>query len=237
MRKERKNPAAAHAGCGMWDIGRPGHTTAPCYRPKNIPHPTSHRRAGFTLIELLVVITIIVLLLSIVVVAIGRMHEARRHASTIAMLNQLSGVLAEYEAQTHDTLLPDPSPTKNSLHSFIRQVIFLGDGNPAEMMLRTIKPEYWNVRYVRLDTNPGYTDTTTSHPLEIIDDWGTRIEFVGADGTNDDLTLASNRQPMRPKAYFASAGPDELWGEFTDGNPDDPTDDAMDNLFSFKSIK
>jgi prepilin-type N-terminal cleavage/methylation domain-containing protein/prepilin-type processing-associated H-X9-DG protein len=65
-----------------------------------------HRRQGFTLIELLVVISIISLLISILLPALGGARRASRSVSCLSHLHQLGVAALSYSADYNDTALP-----------------------------------------------------------------------------------------------------------------------------------
>ncbi|WP_437205397.1 type II secretion system protein [Planctomicrobium sp. SH664] len=58
-------------------------------------HPPTQRRAGFTMVELLVVIAIMALVISMMVVAIGRSTENARVNATKATLRQLNDIIQQ----------------------------------------------------------------------------------------------------------------------------------------------
>jgi len=189
--------------------------------PMNAPPPTSRPRpdnfrGAFTLIEILVTISIIALLLSLGVAAISAMYGEADKSRTQVMLRQLQGVITEYAAHTKGSL---PAPN-NDIAQVVDDIKDNG-GDAAEMMLRSIDKQFWD----------GGSYNGPDDAQAILDAWDNEIEYVQADGTGDS---AINQQPKRPQPYFASSGKDGEWGSYTDGNIDEPDDDAKDNLFSFE---
>ncbi len=108
----------------------------------------------------------------------------------------------------------------------------LGEGHPAERMLRSVDEGFWSPD--RYDYNTGVPSVADTP--EIVDAWGNVVAYIDTDGTNDALTSGANQQPIRPAKYFGSAGPDGVWGEFTDGDANKPVagSGAEDNLYSFE---
>ena len=175
---------------------------------------------GFTLIELLVVISIVIMLIGIVLAGTRHWFIQTRKATTQTVLRQIAGTLTEYTAVTRGEV-----PGINKEINAIIQDLKNNGGDSTELMLRSVNKKFWS---------PSYEDPD----VVLIDSWGNEIEYVGPDGTNDngaitgDITT-TNQQPKHNIPYFASAGPDGEWGEFTNGNPYEPDDEAKDNIFSF----
>lgn len=83
--------------------------------------------------------------------------------------------------------------------------------------------------------------------LELRDAWGTKIIYVAFVNYEDDIE-SDDFLPARQNAYFASAGPDGLWGDYRElrRQIDDPSlndleqdavDAAADNLYSFEAVE
>jgi len=191
--------------------------------PMNAPPPTSRPRpdnfrGAFTLIEILVTISIIALLLSLGVAAISAMYGEADKSRTQVMLRQLQGVITEYAAHTKGSL---PAPN-NDIAQVVDDIKDNG-GDAAEMMLRSIDKQFWD----------GGSYNGPDDAQAILDAWDNQIVYFTKDGTNTAVS-DTGTQPQRPQPYFASSGKDGEWGSYTDGNIDEPDDDAKDNLFSFE---
>lgn len=200
-----------------------------------------HRHTGFSLIEILIVLVIIVILTGLIIAGGVMITTSIQRNQTQTVLAQLAGVLTEYKAQVGDDANPDS--TNNPPHrgysgditEFIDGILILGEDNPAERMLRSIDIHNWEFRNRYTYDNSGQPVT----PLPtLIDAWGNEIQYLSPEGQNNhsDLDNTAKRQPSRPEPYFASAGPDEVWGTFTDGDINRPVagSGAEDNLYSFE---
>lgn len=199
-------------------------------------HPVTARPA-FSLIELLVTISIIVLLVGISFPVALKMLGGADISKAKAQLNALGAASAEFRTETGglpdhtDTtiagLIVSDDNTDNTIGLFLRQAMQLVDANK---MVQSAAGK--NALIV---TPAGGKDTQAAvgsgiNDWVMVDPWENRIRYVSkvshADAFGDDDYL-----PPHPTAFFASAGPDGLWGTHAaDGTPDE---DALDNLYSF----
>lgn len=172
-------------------------------------------RPGFSLIEILVALSIIVLLVGFGVAAMSKFLAQSEVEKTRVLLQQLAGIEIEYRAQTNGRF-PDDDPSNstttdvdNSIEWFIEQVEALPVTN--EMAYKTLNTKF-------------YTATDGAVPGTVVDSWGNPIEYLeSSDGTGNF--------PPYAQPFFASAGPDGVFGDGKDlANPDP---DAEDDMYSF----
>ena len=182
------------------------------------------RASAFTLIEILVVVSIIAILLAVVG---GFWAGARDSAQTRVVrvsLSQLAGTATEYGVQTRQVVPytggynnTDLTMDFGSIQAFVTAV--KDNARPAYDMLQAVNES------LRVDTNSdGELD-------RVIDNWGQFIRYYpGTEAGATDQTGIG--LPLRKQPYFASAGPDMLWGSISGAN--EPNDAAADNLYSFE---
>ncbi|MBB6431472.1 prepilin-type N-terminal cleavage/methylation domain-containing protein [Algisphaera agarilytica] len=182
-------------------------------------------RAGFSLIEILVVISIIALLLALGAVGMSKMREQAQVEKIRVLLQQLAGVETEYRAQTNGKFPDDDSSNSstagvnNSIEWFVEQV----EAQPItqEMIEKTVNRAF-------------YSPTDGGTPGTVVDAWGLEIEYRElSDGSATATSNGTNAQfPPYAQPFFASAGPDGLWGDHS--VLADPDDAAADNIYSFE---
>ena len=92
-------------------------------------------RAGFTLIELLVVISIIALLLSILLPALGKARSAARRTACAAQMRQVSIAIIGYSLDNNDWIITAKDP-RNTIHGeqawFFELLPYIGRVNKAD---------------------------------------------------------------------------------------------------------
>ena len=95
---------------------------------------------------------------------------------------------------------------------------------------------------LRVDVGGGQTavlgdpgSLTSPNGIVLNDPFGNPIRYAAgvSKPAPDTVFPEDNYLPAHPSPFFASAGPDGLWGEVTDGVPDE---DAEDNLYSFDDL-
>ena len=236
------------------------HDPRPAFRAPRSAFRTS--RPAFTLIEILVTISIITLLAGITIpVALSFLGNAEA-SSTRAMLNALGTAASEYNILTGSVVphkdqdafgnrldldVGQPQPNGGSGSDLTLGYFVKTAGqvpNVARLIGTAAKANLQNldanrpVGDVAADAaNPTYLPAS----FQILDAWDNPIRYAGGvdhgDTFNDDDYL-----PAHPNAFFASAGPDGLWGStLSNSNSPDPSidndndgePDAADNLYSF----
>lgn len=178
-------------------------------QPRTRPRP-----AGFSIIEMLVLVSIILILSAIGIGAISQLFGTAEARKTQAILRQLGAALTEYTAHTRGSqpLMTETADPEDPDIGVVGDMAANG-GEAVTKMLATIR-----------ENNDGQL---------AIDAWGRPIVYInGLDGRSHNGTISG--QPLRPLAYFASAGEDGEWGEFQDGDVRKPDTAAADNLFSFE---
>ena len=219
-------------------------------------------RRAFTLIEILVTISIITLLAGITIPVALRFLGSAEASSTRAMLNALGTAASEYNILTGavvphkdqdafgnrlDLDVGQPQPNGGS-GSDLTLGYFVKTAGQVPNVARLIgTAAKANLQNLDADRPVGDVAADAADPtylpgsFQILDAWGNPIRYAGGvdhgDTFNDDDYL-----PAHPNAFFASAGPDGLWGStLSNSNSPDPSidndndgePDAADNLYSF----
>lgn len=175
----------------------------------------SGRRRGFSLIEILVAVSIIGLLLGIgATVAVSMTGEARRE-QTRAMMNGLLSANDEYKAVRQGSSISHVGPfngeTLSSTERFVASCLQIK--TCEEIMLSALNSSGADT-FKRIYRNGG-----GSARFSVYDRWGTEIEYrqsndqTGNGPANEKGdTVANSDLPLSRDPFFASAGPDKLWG-------------------------
>ncbi|HZM00934.1 MAG TPA: prepilin-type N-terminal cleavage/methylation domain-containing protein [Planctomycetota bacterium] len=208
--------------------------------------PSRRAQRGFTLIEILVVIAIIGLLMSILVVSLGRQAEAGRIADCRARLEQIKLLLESYANRVGDYppshLAPLGVKENNRVNEGVEAlVVALKSSSYAGR-----RPEEIWLANTDGDKDDALKLADGSHALlELVDPWDNPIvyiangdyrdEFVyrfGSGPTSEDFTLRAATNPLTqsPQQFdsfqLLSAGPDGLPGSEDDiANYEIPTQD------------
>ena len=207
------------------------------------------RSAGFTLIEILVTISIIAILAAISIPAMSALYRNAAEAQTKTLLKQLDSSVEEYRAQTQQDPISASGdyvyPSADGLASFdtpstgeelsVQELVTdrFEQVQPALNMINTVNEAYVHTRDA--DQNVTSVKDAWDRPVRFFP--GTRaIEAKGAShaGMLGDTEIEDKGLYRRKSPYFASAGPDGIWGQI-DAATDTPNVDAEDNLYSFEA--
>lgn len=223
------------------------------------------RRRGFSLIEILVTISIITLLIGISFPVAMRMMGAADTSKARGVLVGLAAAADEYNIATQDVVLkkgdntnPFGAPptlavdfTDSDTNNTLGWFVFKAGALPtvSQLIMNAAKSDLTYKDSVVPDTLSIVTDIQNGggnvNQIKILDPWDTPIRYAGgtlSNGTTDDKTADDDYLPTHPTAFFASAGPDGLFGVVDDNNQPDPTADAnndgeadaADNIYSFE---
>lgn len=186
---------------------------------------------GFSLVELLVVIAIVVILGAIAanMLLIGRSTD---EPQTRVLLARVQSIAETYLAETGEPVSDEglevdftPEEEKEVAIARIEKFVETARGRPStKQMLEALGSE-------------ALVDKDRDGVPEIYDTWGNPLVYVGP--TALAVSPSSSQFMHNPHPYFASAGADGDFGDFSvrdsDGNPTDPA--LRDNLYSFYAEK
>ncbi len=198
------------------------------------------RPTGFTLIEVLVTISIIALLVGIITPVAIRMLAQAEVGKTKAVLNALSGALDEYKLQTGNVpdhtrttgvdridglVVSDDDEDDTTIGLVLVNIQQLG--GTAESMLRAgvgrqgLSWDADNDGHDSDDQNPpdfqtavNRGQTTAYLDLELwtlLDPWDAKMRYAKR-VSHEDSFEEDDFLPVHPTPFFASAGPDGVWG-------------------------
>ncbi|MEM1107126.1 MAG: type II secretion system protein [Planctomycetota bacterium] len=217
-------------------------------------------RAAFSIIEILVVISIITALIGISIPVAFKLLAGADVSKTRTMLQGLAAAADEYalitgglpDHRVNNVVVPAGAGTftnatvtsspddnlDNTIGVFLSRAM---KNETVENFIRSAVGSGDNSLLVS-DGNGGTSFDPSAYRIN--DPWGNRIRYarfvsyqdndpridddkrLTFDFTNDDYL------PRHPNAFFASPGPDMMWGTFdADGLPDA---EAEDNLYSFE---
>lgn len=206
------------------------------------------RACAFTLIELLVLISIILILIAILLPASTAVLRAAEASRMQASLAGLRGAAEEYRAATggivDHTVNRFPSapavnveaaddPDNNTIALFVFEAGKVP--SVASILVATGRDR------LQEQVPPASTPTTMADPSTVadpshivfLDIFGNPIRYAGFVNKDDSFT-DDDYLPGHPNPFFASAGPDGLWG--TVNRSGEPDEDAEDNLYSFDDL-
>ena len=231
-------------------------------------------RRGFSLIEIMVVVAILALLLAIGVAVKGAVTRTAKRAATTSRITTLQAAEEEYKAKTstvvnHLASVDYPfdwgDPVAKNVGGASGEAS-LGGNEIDDVKEQSIQRFIWVVYQVPdaasvLSRERDALTDRDSPPdgdgfLEVRDAWDSKIVYAAfvdhEDAAEEDDFLPERGKLGVPKPFFASAGPDGLWGHVADVNNDasddrdnnsqadrdndgDGTDDHLDNLYSFEA--
>jgi prepilin-type N-terminal cleavage/methylation domain-containing protein len=167
------------------------------------PRPP-RRLAAFTLVELLVTISIIALLAGLVTYGVTAMKGTSEISRTKTLLQGLKAVDIEYRAQSGYIVPFDGTAdtAEESIEAFCDDVVAFDD--PQEMLVSLGED------YLR-DTD------SDAIPNQVIDAWGEPVQYRAymqeqAPAFTGAGDLPARGTQLEPQPYFASAGPDGVFG-------------------------
>jgi len=229
----------------------------------------SKSRPAFSLIEVLVTMFIVALLVGISLPVALNLRTSAKAYTAQSQLSGLAGAADEYNIVTDSVVLPkgditnpfggnytvdfnNNNATNNTIGWFVYQAgsvptvdkLIMIAAKSALTYQGEIVPDVSSI--VQAINADGIVSSAEISGIVILDAWENPVRYAGGttfvgsppeDPTNDDDYL-----PTHPTAFFASAGPDGLWGVVNGDNQPDPSvdvdgdgePDAADNLYSFE---
>jgi len=190
------------------------------------PHHGSPH-AGMTLIEILVVIVIIVVLLGIGVMGMTAVQRSQQMATARRVMKTMEAALTEYGAQVNGLVHYDgegdppdgiSDPEDKSISFLIGRVVTIPE---ARTLLLMVEQAHW------LDTSVGdfpkygsiqAREVDAGVPRVIRDPWDRPYQYRsyhdGGPLTNlsQDGEVDAHGSANHPQPFFASAGPDKIFG-------------------------
>ncbi|BAM04183.1 type II secretion system protein [Phycisphaera mikurensis] len=204
------------------------------------------RSAGFTLIELLVTISIIAILAGISIPVITSMLKAADSGRMKSSLAGLRAAAEEYQVMTDSnvdhTLARFPSfpslqveakdvPGNNTIQLFVYEAGKVP--SVASLLVSSARKDlkiFDGTDFVVLADPTLITDPAA---VQLLDAFGNPVRYAAFVDKGDAFT-DDDYLPAHPGPFFASAGPDGLWG--TVNRSGEPDADAEDNLYSFDDL-
>lgn len=204
---------------------------------------------GFTLVELLVVIGIVVVLAAIGIAGLMAIQTSARSKSTQGLLGQLQSVVTEYKVISGGSASAVPTQSGTVEEDF--QILILDFKNTGKES--SVSKLFKTINASNLPHGVDFDELvmpTSPDPYEhVVDAWGNPVAYFRADGVGMGGTGSGSGptgnflQPKHQTSYFASPGPDGLWGRWKiptgspAGSKSEPDDDAADNLYSFDAVR
>ena len=178
---------------------------------------------GFTLIELLTVVIIIAILLALSIAGLTRLTKNADAKTTRVILNEMANIATDYQTRTGTPAMQSVNAYKqsNSSDSIIYFIQQLKTNAPASFkLMKNINPDF-----IKDDPNNNNNEG-------VVDSWGNWIRYTTNGSPANGLPVRSTQNGgLRP--YFASAGPDGVWGTFN-SSTNQPDAAAKDNIYSFE---
>jgi type II secretory pathway pseudopilin PulG len=210
-----------------------------------------------------VTLSIITLIAAISIPVALKVLGTAESSQTRTLLNGLAAAADEYNIVTGETVphfgrdpfgnvidlnVGEPEPNNGDTDITAGYFIFVAGQVPTTSKLIGIAakenvkaPDGDGVADVAEALSTGRISNTNFGDVRLLDTWGNQIRYAGGVSHNDAFT-ADDYLPAHPTAFFASAGPDGLFGEvqprsnLTEGTVDDDNDgnpDSADNVYSF----
>ncbi len=221
------------------------------------PHLPPSRRAAFSLIELLVTIFIIGLLVGLSFPVVASFKNSAKAYTAQSQLTGLGAAADNYNVVTQSAV--DHKVNTDAFGNAINLNVSTANDLTLAYFVFTAGqvPETARVIANAAKTNltlggrpltnigddiaTGALNLGNLNLVELLDPWGSEIRYAYKVSKADSFT-ADDYLPAYPNAFFASAGPDGLWGAVDANNQPDPSvdvdgdgePDAADNLYSFE---
>ena len=184
---------------GAMDMFLPEHASQTGLR--SLPRPTAHARRAFTLIELLVVISIIALLISILLPALGAARAAARRTQCLSNQRQI-GIAAEVYMDMYDGYMPAAGDNYN------------GDWTPAWDKILAVEAMDKDLTLTPPGTNGWWAGGRTNARVllcpadenEDVSPWGAVEPAYGSYGLHDAIGNYGNDTPRFHDEFVADFG-------------------------------
>ncbi len=198
------------------------------------------RDRAFTLVELVMVLAAIVVLAGIVVGTTRKVMDSAHESNTWALLRAMSAIATEYEVQTGRVIDHPEVEQTNYLKYTIVEFVDVAKQLPSvRKLMESLDSEFyseltkayieeknqlknWKDLY-EVQKRPGppfpITGSDGGPPDEykrpvmwVVDAWGNPLVYVSSNKHSDESGI--RWLPEHPEPFFASSGPDGLWGSF-----------------------